>query len=201
MKKLLVMAFIMLTAFQVQAQKKVSEYSMSYLEGMTYDVMATIVKNGNFDYYVNCASFERKDDIVGIVISSKSLNNFVDCLRNLEGKFTEWSETAKKNNVTDYSKEFDVNFPSTSCYFKYGDFHFAFNRKMKARFVVTSEGRCLAILAIRDLQASDNRFMDHDGLLIAFSSVDEIESFIKAIDPQNALDNDKNETEKEKLFN
>lgn len=100
MKKLLVMAFIMLTAFQVQAQKKVSEYSMSYLEGMTYDVMATIVKNGNFDYYVNCASFERKDDIVGIVISSKSLNNFVDCLRNLEGKFTEWSETAKKNNVT-----------------------------------------------------------------------------------------------------
>lgn len=72
---------------------------------------------------------------------------------------------------------------------------------MKARFVVTSEGRCLAILAIRDLQASDNRFMDHDGLLIAFSSVDEIESFIKAIDPQNALDNDKNETEKEKLFN
>lgn len=201
MKRLLFTAFVMFLAFQLQAQKNVSKYSMEYMKGKTYDVGATEVKNGNFSYYVDCASWEREDDIIGIVIDSKSLEEFIEGLRSIESKFTEWTNTAKENGVTDYDKDFDVKLPAVDCYFKYGDFHFAFFKKPKMYFKITSNGDCLAILSIRDLTASDNRYIDHKGLFIAFSSVDEIESFIEAINPQHALKKEQDKSAKDDLFN
>lgn len=201
MKKLFFILVIMLASFQMQAQKKVSVYSMDYMNGKSYDIECTAVKNGNFDYYVSCASWEREDDVIGMIVKSKTLEDFTKGLRAIENKFLEWTETAKENNVTDYDKEFDVKLPSVDCYFKYGDFHFAFNKRPNAYFKITSDGKCLVLLSIRNLKATDNRFIDHKGLFIVFSSADEIENFIKAIDPQNALDKEKTESAKENLFN
>ena len=201
MKKLLLSTVLVLFAIQLQAQKPVSRYSMEYLQGTTYKVsVSSEIKNDKFKYYVDCAPW-KVDDNVGMIIESKSLESFREGLRGIESKFTEWTNTAKENDVTDYDKDFDVKLPSVNCYFKYGSYHYDFNRKPKVYFKVTSDGDCLAILSIRDLQASDNRYIDNKGLFIAFSSVEEIEDFLDAIDPQHAYEKEQSESAKDDLFN
>ena len=38
------------------------------MNGKSYDIECTAVKNGNFDYYVSCASWEREDDVIGMIL-------------------------------------------------------------------------------------------------------------------------------------
>ena len=124
-----------------------------------------------------------------------------DCLRKIETKFEEWSKTAKDNNVTDFEKDFDIHLPVFDCFFEYGSkWCFDFYKRTKPYFRITSGGQCLVVINIDELTSASNRFMHYRGILFAFESVEEIEDFIKAIDPSHALSKSAETQKKEDLF-
>ncbi len=188
MKKTLLLAVVLLFTFQLKAQEKTNEYSMSYFDGKNYNIGATEVKNGEFSYYIDCASWEDDTDIVGINFKSTKIQEFQNKMNEIKDKYVEWTNTAKQNGVTNFDKNFDIKLPSVNCFFMYGDYHFDFYRTPNAYFKVTTDGECYAIISIRDLQASDNQYIKHDGLFMIFSSDEEIDDFINAIDMKHVIE-------------
>ncbi len=200
MKKLLLTFIAMIAFLNANSQTKVSEYSSAYFNE-TYAVNATMPKNDKFTFYIDCASAEtKKVDDCGIIIPSDKLDGFINRLRSMEEKFEEWTKTAKENNVTNYDKDFDINWGMYKYYFKYGsNWHFC-SATLKPYFKVTSDGQCLVVFNSRKLTASDNRFMTYEGVYIVFTSSDEIENFIASIDANNVYEKQKNQENKDELF-
>ena len=202
MKKLVVMLIAALYCTCGFAEKKVSEYSLAYTRNIgetSFDIEATEPKNGKFTFYIYCWSMDSEKK-VGFSIESKKLPEFFTALRAVGEKQEEWTKTAKDNNVTDYDKQFDVKFASNSAFFKYGkDWHFC-GFRFSPYFKVTKEGECLAVFKSNKLTANDNRFMHHDGFAIPFSNKEEIEDFIKALDPAPILNSEGTNAAKDELF-
>lgn len=55
-------------------------------------------------------------------------------------------------------------------------------------------------ISIRDLQASDNRYIEHDGLFMIFSSDEEIDDFINAIDSKHVIEKAEKKANTDDLF-
>lgn len=200
MKKIISLIFMFMICININAEKKVSEYSMSFFGQKSFDVETTEVSNGKFTYYVYTESKE-KDGICGFQLKSTNIQGVIDALRQIEPKYEEWSKTAKDNNVTDYDKSFEIALPKMDCYFKYGSkWCFDYGWKVKPYFKVTSNGDCLVVISVGKLTASSNQFMHHQGMMMAFASVEEIEEFIKAIDSTHALENTSETQKKDDLF-
>lgn len=200
MKKTLQLVVILLFAFQLKAQEKANEYFMSYFDGKNYNIGATEVKDGEFTYYIDCASWEDDTDVVGISFKSTKIQEFQNGVNEIKNKYVEWTSTAKQNNVTNFDKNFDIKLPRVDCFFRYGDYHFSFNRTPNAYFKVTTDGECYAIISIKNLQASDNQYIKHDGLFMIFSSDEEIDNFINAIDKKHVIENEEKKTNTDNLF-
>lgn len=203
MKKFLfiMVAFIAMT-FQAQAQKEVSNYSIGNGQ-ITFKVKSSGVENNKFSYYIETLSFERGDEIgeVGFVVESKNIDCFISAVKEMKTKFIEYQKTSIQNNVTDYSKELNINFPKMEGFFWYGEWHFDFNRTPSCKFMVGKDGRCTMGIILGNLQASDNRFIKHDGAYIFFTSVEDFDSFINAIDPKHAYNSAQVKQTTDALFN
>lgn len=182
----------------IHAEKKVSEYYLSYFN-KTYEIQATEPKNGVFEFYIYCHS--KDDQTIGFSIESKDIPEFINALNKVKLKFNEWSKTAKENNVSEFDKDFDIKFKSVTAFFSYGrDWHFSFQVKMKPYFKVTKTGDHLIVFDSGELTASDNRYMDVEGFMLAFSSEKEIDDFIKAIDVDSVLKAESNKNKVDDLF-
>ena len=187
MKKKILFIIFALNCILSFAQKKVNEYSMEYFKNKpVYDIEASDPKNGKFTYFIYCYSLDSEPE-VGFTIDSKDLEKFIESFRFI-------GEKLEENNVTDYDKGFEAKFKTIRVFFKFGSKYHMGYTKFIPFFKVTPEGDCLAVISTGELTASDNRFMHHDGLAMAFSNKDEIENFIKALDPNLVLTNEsKNE--------
>lgn len=199
MKKLFLLALVLGFSVVSFAQEKFSEYDMSYFN-KKYDIEVGTIKNGNCSFYIYC---EPKDNTkkVGFILESKNVESFCNQLNSIKQKYSEWTKTAKDNNVTSYDKKFDVNFKSVSAFFLYGSkWCLSYAISFKPYFKVTSDGECLVVFNVGELTASSNRFMTVKGFMMAFNSLDEIDEFIKAFDLQKMQDNEMKEKEKDNLF-
>ena len=200
MKKTLQLVVVLLFAFQLKAQEKTNEYFMSYFDGKNYNIEVSDVNGEEFRYYIDCASWEDDTDVVGISFKSTKIQEFQDRMNEIKNKYVEWSNTAKQNGVTNFDKNFDIKLPRVDCFFRYGDYHFSFNRVPNAYFKVTTDGECYAIISIKNLQASDNQYIKHDGLFMIFSSDEEIDDFINAIDKKHVIEKAEKKTNTDDLF-
>ena len=201
MKKVLWLIVCLMTmVLSVNAEEKVSEYTQSYFS-MSFDIEASAPKNNTFTFFVNCASMENaKNDVCGFMLDSDRVNEFINNLNLIKNKFVEWTNTAKNNNVVSFSKEFDINFKSLKAYFKYGrDYHFS-KFTFKPYFMVTKDGKCVAVFVSGKITASDNQFMDYDGICLTFTSANEFDDFIKALDTKNVLNKAYDNKVKKDLF-
>ena len=199
MKKLVFVFLAVFNCLMGFAQKKVTEYSMEFFNHQAFAIEATDPKNGKFTFYIYCRSLNAEKE-VGFSIESKDIERFVESLRSIEDKFEEWTKTAKDNNVTDYDKNFEAKFKSVGVFFKDGKkYHFT-SVRFSPYFKVTKDGECLAVFRTRELTASDNQFMHHDGFMMAFSSRQEIEDFIKALDPNPILNKEVKNEATDNLF-
>lgn len=118
----------------------------------------------------------------------------------MKSRINMWNGLVPQNNVTNFDKNFDIKLPRVDCFFRYGDYHFSFNRTPNAYFKVTTDGECYAIISIKNLQASDNQYIKHDGLFMIFSSDEEIDNFINAIDKKHVIENEEKKTNTDNLF-
>lgn len=201
MKQIFLSAFFwLLLCASCLAERKVSEYSMSYFDGEVFNIETTDIKNGKFSYFIYTKPRGNGKEC-GIELQSKNIAKFIEVLRSIEGKFEEWTKTAVDNNVTDFAKPYDVYLPTVSCFFKYGTkWKFTLGVKIKPGFMVTKSGKCVTTINLGELTASDNRYMHHPGMMLMFETVQEIEDFCNAIDPSLAQENNEVQQNKADLF-
>ena len=199
MKKNLFLLLTALFCVHLSAEEKVSEYYLSYFDKV-YEIEASFPKNGKFTYYIYCPSKESSHNQCGFYIESKELETFISCLRSIEPKFEEWSATAMSNRVTNYDKDFDVNFKRVGTFFLYGSKWCFSGTKFAPYFRVTEKGDCLVVFNVGKMTASSNQFMHHKGFMIAFKSIKEIEDFISALSPDNVLKKEEERANKDELF-
>ena len=181
------------------AEDKISEYYSSIWKE-TYRIEASQPKNGKFEFFIYCHSFDAIHKKVGFSINSKDVEDFTSNLLSVKSKFLEWGKTAQQNNVDEYSKEFDIRFKSVDAFFLYGsEYKFAFNIRLKPKFMII-KGKPYAVFNSGKLVASSNRFMDVKGFSLVFSNADEFDEFIKALDVDNVLNKDSKEKQLDTLF-
>jgi len=186
MKKFLLILFVMANFLSISAQEKIGEYKLSYFPKDTFDIYADVSNDGDFTYFIFGESKEPGKK-VGFILEKKDINSFITELRSIEDKFEEWSNTAKTNSVTNYSKNFDTKFKKVGVFFIFGaEWHFNFT-KFKPYFKVTDQGICLAVFNVDEITDYSNRFIHHNGFMIAFQNKKEIEDFINVLDPEKLL--------------
>lgn len=194
-----ILLFALIVSVNLFAEEKVSDYSMSYFDGKVYDVETTDVSNGEFTYYIYCETKDRHDQI-GFSLKNNQISDFVSQLRLIKEKFIEWKKTAEDNNIKSFDKNFDVNFQSVGTFWLYGS-KWCFSRvKFKPYFKVTDSGTTHVVFSAGQMKASTNEYMTTKGFYIVFSSTEEIDSFIEAINPTHAINKSQSDKTKQDLF-
>lgn len=202
MKKLLLTLILgVLPLIGFAQDENFAEFQMSYFKTKSNHYIQLTDKNGELQrIFVEGFSMDNTSKDGMFIIDAKKINSFKDYLTALKDKYKEWSETAKINNVTTLDK--DIPVAKTESYgagFKYGSWQFDFSVSPSARFKII-DGQTLLIIDSQKLQSSSNRYIDSKGLVLVFSSADEIQNLIDKLDVAKMSEKLKENTSKTDLF-
>ena len=186
--------------FLSNAQEKVNDYDMSYFETPTYDISATEDK-GEISYYINMYSTEGKSRPVVLMIdNAKDMENFVADVMKAKQTYLKWDSVSVANSVTDLEKRMSVSTSGLQTAFYFGSsWNFDYSNQLTFDFKHIDKTPTL-IIRTGELQSSSNQFIDSDGGIFAFSSAEEIDAFISALEPRHAEDYFAKKKNKENLF-
>lgn len=197
MNKLLLSFSLALLPIVSFTQDLIGTFEMPYFsETPTHNIRAT--EKG--DFYVECASLDKLIKNGGITIDAKKLADFKAALTAARDRFVEWSGVAIQNGVTELTKEMEISSPSIQGYWLQGEWHFDFSQALTYRFTILKDGKHVLVVTTGKLQASDNQFMDHDGMALAFTSAAEIDALIAGLDPAKVTAHFEEKKKKADLF-
>lgn len=116
MKRVLLLLAALISTSVLSAQEFVYDtfYNLSTEE--IYDLEVYIDdETGNISHIFIEVDSETGCDAF-IKVKVEQLNNFHNALRKMKSKFLEWEQVANDNNVSDYSKEMEIDFPAIEAY-------------------------------------------------------------------------------------
>ncbi|PKP33898.1 MAG: hypothetical protein CVU00_09285 [Bacteroidetes bacterium HGW-Bacteroidetes-17] len=200
---LIALVFLSLTSF---SQKPFETYTMEYLKDgkeYTIDIAIDTTKKDDFSLYTDMYSTDASTKSLGIIITNKNYESFIEALNAAKAKYIEWTKVAKENNVKELRKEIEVNAKNIKGYFLYGSkWKFDYSISLSFTFSVISleSGlKYVLIVGTGKMTASDNQFMETDSGLIVFSNVNEIDDFLSKI-TLDKINEFKTKPKKEDLF-
>lgn len=204
MKKLLLsIALIALIQF-ASAIEPITKFYCSAFDAINSEfvIEATpIYENGTFNLDVPIMSFKGENNEIYLRIPSKKIPKFVAELQAAKEIYIRWTNAAKENNISELAlKEMDIKPATYEARFLHGDWHFAYRATPAYAFKVDKTGHTL-VIALTRIQSSSNQFVKNDGGILWFNSVEEIDAFIKCIDPQLVEDHYANKKSVESVFN
>jgi hypothetical protein len=180
--KILLFTLLFSNAFIAQVQE-LSTFNSSYFD-VTLDVNLSYKTDKDFDLWINASSLDELVKEGGVIIRAKQYSKFTTALDSARIKYIQWDSIAKKNNVKELDKRMNIEC-KTEAYFNYlKNWEFQFIVPLKFDFkIITDEVETKTLLIIRtgELTSSSNEFIKMDGLVWVFNSVEEIESFQRAI--------------------
>lgn len=166
----------------LSSQEKYALYNSSYDDNI-YEIQIHHDDN-NYTLYVYMLSLERLSDTGGIRILSNQHTNFLTALNNAKLKYKEWSEIAIENNVEEVVRNMDYN-SRVRGFFLYGrTWHLVRNVNLRFEFRVI-DNKPLLLIRTGRLTSSSNRYINHDGFVIVFQNIDEIDDFINILTIEN----------------
>jgi len=192
MKKmtLLVIIALALIGYNSNAQKKFTTYDNTYAK-KTYDIQLSTEDNGKYTLYIDALSLDNLHEKGGLMVDEKRHQGFIDALNEAKLKYQDWVKTAKENDVKELDKEIPVK-SKVAGYFLYGsDWQFQFLVNLGFDFkIFEKDGATQYLLIVRSgkMQSSSNQFMDMDGVVLVFTSDNEIQDFINLISLQKIKD-------------
>lgn len=181
MKKMMLFIVFALCVRSVNAEKVVGTYTMGK---MSWEIQASIDSKGTLDVFVGVLG-ERDNDKVFINISGEeNVNLFISALIYCKEKYIEWAKVAKDNNVTDYTKPFDVTFPKVEIYWRGSEWFSTYKKDHlnPSLFMVKKDGES-AFITGGKAKHWDNEYIDQQWYLI-LTSVSEFDSLINALTPE-----------------
>lgn len=196
LKLMVVMLFTSITTMSV-GQEKINSYDLSYFKEPTNSISVSESKEG-IDFYIEVPSRDRSE--VSLIVREKSLDKFKSVINDAKLTYAKWKKTAEENDVSDLDKEIEIDKMNIECAFHYGSWNFDFSVNIKARFKILNGEYMLIIQNKNKLQSSSNQYIDADGFLLAFSSEEEIDDFLKVLSLEDAKNYFNEKTSKENLF-
>jgi uncharacterized protein (DUF1330 family) len=201
-KNATLIGIILLTlGLNVNAQDKFTTYDNAYAK-KTYDIQISLKDNDKFTFYIDAMSLDNLHEKGGFMVDDKKYQGFIDALTEAKSKYQEWEQTAKSNNVKELDKEMPIK-SKVAGYFLYGsDWHFQYIVNLTFDFkILESEGEIKYLLIVRSgkMQSSSNQFMDVDGVVLVFTSANEIQEFVDSIS-LNKINEFRNKPKSEDLF-
>ncbi len=181
MKKFMLFIAFALCTMAANAEKVVGTYKMG---GMSREIEASCNNDGSLKKIYIEVLGEYKNDKVFICISGEDdLNQFISKLTYCKEKYVEWGNVAKDNNITDYTKPFDVTFPNIELYWRGSEWFSTYKRNhLKPLFMVSSDGKT-SLGAGGKAKHWDNEYIDQRWYLILISEA-EFDGLINALSPE-----------------
>jgi hypothetical protein len=201
-KTLTLFGIILLTlGINVKAQDKFISYDNTYAM-KTFDIQISIKDNDKFTLYIEAMSLDNLHETGGFMVDDKKYQGFIDALNEAKSKYQEWEQTAKSNNVNELDKEMPI-ISKVAGFFLYGsEWHFQYIVNLSFDFkILERDGKIKYLLIVRSgkMQSSSNQFMDVDGVVLVFTSANEIQEFVDSIS-LNKIKEFKNKPKSEDLF-
>ena len=203
MRKLLLLVGLIAYSTTFNAQELIDTYTMSYFD-KDFDIRASEPEeNGAYSFYLFARSKERESGTVTLMVERKNIFGFKNAMKTAAETYVKWKETAINNNVTELNKEIDLKDKNLkySTGFIYGDeWHFDFSVPLEASFKILNNKYLLTIENAKELQASDNQYIDYDGFYFVFNSEEEIEEFISKVSEESLKMHFSEKASKEDIF-
>ena len=202
MKKIIIIAVMAMVAATSAAKlESIGEYDMSFFH-KSYLIKMGEAPNGGYSFYVESEPRGDDDTFVAAIFNTKK-NDIISQMEQIKGKYQEWSKIAKDNNIVDYVKAFDMKLKGIPSFIWLNDAQVAFETDYDVIFHVSSTGDCRVSISVGEIKAFNNRFITCNGMMLVFSSVEEIDNFIKIMKDGIATAQAKKEekTKTDKLFN
>jgi hypothetical protein len=178
--KISVLVFFLFTQYTI-AQKNYDTYKSS-LSDAVYEIKISVKSPTKYELYIDMFSLDKLSQNGGIVLNEKELSVFIENLQNARLKYQEWKKVSIENELTEAEKTMTFSAKS-SAYFYYGNWHYSFNAKLSFQYKIIAQTHYLLVRTGK-IYSSSNRFTTHDGFVFAFSSVEEIDDFIKLFDTE-----------------
>lgn len=186
------------------AQSRLAAYENSYL-GKTFDIeIRPLEKNLNavldknifvlmdksrYILQIHANSLDEVFDQGGITVKEKQLADFRKSIETAKGKYESWVKTAKENNVHEFYKDMGINSPRVGAFFKWTNWESVEATNLTFRFSVEEKKgitKYLLRILTPNLASDNNAFVKVDGFSLIFSSVEEIDMFLAALDSGKA---------------
>ena len=191
MKKFIVfifMAFMM--CVNANAEKVVGYYHQGSTE---YNVEATTYKN-DLTVFIQVMGEYKGSKVLVRIDGAENIQNFIDALNVCKAKYIEWSEVAKNNNITDFRKAINAEFPNVELWW-FSSKWFSSHRQnyIKPEFLV-SEGTSFVVIAGR-AKYWDNEYIT--AKFYMFLTPENIDELVNAlnVDAINSILNQEIETD------
>lgn len=192
--------FLLFTApFLVRAQEVVNDYEMAYFE-KTYEISASKEK-GNITYYVTMCSLEGERNLVVLMIeNAEKMETFKKGVRSAKQTYMKWDSVSVANSVTDLDKRMSISTYGLKSGFVYGsEWRFDFSTSLTYQFKHV-DGAPRLIIRTGELQHEQNEYMESKGGVFVFSSIEEIDAFLEALNPSYAINFFSKKESMESLF-
>ncbi len=178
MKKLLLIIIIALCAVTANGQKKIGSYYVEYW-GKSYDIAAS--EDENLVVIIDICGETSYSEVNFYLKGEEKINEFIESLKELRDKYKEWRQVARENNVKDFSKPFDITFPSVTVAWNRSKWWFDFYEALKPRFLVTEKGEIVSVIS-GEAKASSNEYITEKYYFV-LSNVSEFDELISQIEP------------------
>ena len=165
------------------AQEKYTTYFSDYAQ-QEYDIDLSLKGGGKFSIYLYALSLDNSAKKGGFLINQKQHGKFMAGMEQAKTKYAEWVEVAKANNVKDMTKDMNIR-ASAYGFFLYGSkWKFDYSVRLNFEFkIIETDGEVQHLLIVRSgkMVASDNQFMDTDGVVLVFKGLQEINDFMEPL--------------------
>ncbi|EMS34623.1 hypothetical protein C943_03310 [Mariniradius saccharolyticus AK6] len=203
MKRIFFIIFLVVVhVAQSQAQEKYATYFNSFLE-KDLEIEATF-DDPKMTLYINGYSLERASERGGFMVSEKMHAGFLHDLKVARDKYVEWRNVAIENDVRDLRKDVELQPQRINGYFNSGSkWYFDFSVVPTFRFLISEdEGKVTYRMFMMSgkLQASTNEYIDTDGFIIPFSTIEEFDEFIDLVTMEKIEEFKRQKKDKSSLF-
>ncbi len=173
MRKAFLICFLLVFGIQMflSAQTKFSSYHNSYFD-KTYNVMI----DSDERLYIGCESKDAKE--LYVVIENKQYEDFVEFIKKIKHKYSEWDSIAKANKVMKLNKDMAIYSPQFSVSWKSSEWWWSFGHKEKVLFLIL-DGKSVAVIS-KMVASSENKYID-ETFYLTFASLEDFEELLSAI--------------------
>lgn len=180
MKKIL--AVFVFVLFSISSFAYSNSYETTYTMGeQQRNINAYYNNKGNLIANIDVIGNHENDIVMIYIAGEENITQFVSQLRYCREKLIEWSKISKENNITDYTKKLDTNFPKVEIWWKGSKYFSSYgNDFIKPLFFANEKGET-SIIAGGEASDWENNYITQKWFLF-FHSTSEIDSLIEALD-------------------